>query len=83
MHVLDADPGVGRHRLYQLEIIQGRLVGKLLVPPLPRLSSREDRPEQHEQPATLRCSQPAISMAAQKVISPSPWLKDLRTGLRA
>ena len=25
--------------------------------------------------STLRCSQPAISMAPQKVISPSPWLK--------
>ena len=25
--------------------------------------------------STLRCSQPAISIAPQKVISPSPWLK--------
>jgi hypothetical protein len=35
----------------QCEIIHGRLAGKLLVPPLPRLTRREDRPEQHVQPA--------------------------------
>jgi hypothetical protein len=42
---------IKRHPSYQWEIIQGRLVGKLLVPPLPRLRSREERPKQHEQPA--------------------------------
>jgi hypothetical protein len=82
MHEFYADPGVSRHRLHQWEVIQGRLVGKPFVPPLPRSRSREERPERHKQPATLRCSQPAISMAPQKVISPSPWLKDLRAGLR-
>ena len=35
----------------QCEIIQGRLPGKLLVPPFPRLTLREDNPPQHEQPA--------------------------------
>jgi hypothetical protein len=35
----------------QWEIIQGRLAGKLFVPPLPRLVSRKDWPAQQEQPA--------------------------------
>jgi hypothetical protein len=35
----------------QCEIIHGRLAGKLFAPSLPRLTRREDRPEQHVHPA--------------------------------
>jgi hypothetical protein len=42
---------IRRRSTPQCEIIQGRLVGKLFVPPLPRFTIRDVDGEQHEQPA--------------------------------